>query len=130
MSNKGKVMHEAMKRLFERTGRLGVIDYDLIRDLLAEAYDAGTLAAPDIDAARWRMFCKEFGTYAARQIGRFYLPPLPVRAISFDAADELVVRTGARWRLVCEWAERTGEADTIPKFIDVMLREHRNDSSE
>lgn len=128
MSNKGKVLHEAMKRLYE-TSR-GIIDYDLMRDLLAEAYDAGTLAAPDIDAARWRMLCKQFGDIAARQTERVYFAPQLLPVITNENEAHLDVATGARWRLVCEWTESTGEADTIPKFIDVVLRGHRNDSSE
>jgi len=130
MSAKAKLMYEAMDEIYKEFGKRG-IPMDLIKDLLSKMYDAGSIETPDQDAARWRMFVNHFGDMRARQVRNVaFFPKYPARFIPEPDATEYFVSHGAEWRLDCVWTERTGSADTIPKFIDLMLATHRNEENE
>lgn len=126
MSIKGKLIYEAMDEIYRELGANGGIPMDLIKRLMSRLYDAGKVDSTDDDASRWGMFLMHFGSLRARRVRDVYMPPaLPLVPPHDRMPPNLSVNRGSEWRLDCAWIERSGEADTIPKFIDLMCAARR-----
>lgn len=132
MSTKGKLIHESMDQIFREARAGGYPSFDTIRVMLSKMYDAGALETPDDDAARWRMLVLHFGDLRARHVRDvpFFPKRLSLTPFEGNAATSFHCGCGAEWRFDCVWTEGTGSADTIPKFIDLMLAKQRNGEDE
>lgn len=128
MSAKAKLIYEAMDEIYREFGKHGM-PMDLIKELMSKMYDAGKIETPDEDAARWRMFVLHFGDRHARHVRNVHFAP-KVRFTPDPEEPQSFISLGSEWRLDCMWTERTGAADTFPKFIDLMLATRRTKENE
>lgn len=105
-------------------------DRQQLHALLLSVYEAGQLDASDLDGARWRLLEQELGDVKAK-FSHYVTIPQPLRFVPFDEPNETVsIKHATRWRFECVWTEISGGADTIPKFITLLLTERRNQAKE